>query len=249
MLIFNCSTTACERFSRIRHGQHESLITPARASNLSDDTQYLDLPGEYVSQWYAHSVKYNQRHLMVVMHAQSYYSMLFLGLKKGDANAFQQVFMKRWLNNIHMQCQRLNMHEPNMLTAVNQSLPALHQQVDFHHRIDKQHLFMMEHIADLCITSLQNLRDLTAQDLPTIEIAINDQPVHQINRHTEHPAQAMINQLFGDVLQLTDSFIHTYNQRYRDMQKQVARRNLKSISSLNRNNVVKLEDYRDKKMG
>lgn len=93
MLIFNCTEAASQFFSRVQKGK---AVTPVDF-NPPSSTPEEDEPGDLVEQWLVHAITVQRKHVLIVMHIETRYCMIFAGAKKADVAGFIQRFSERWL--------------------------------------------------------------------------------------------------------------------------------------------------------
>lgn len=260
MLIFNCSKLAEKCLSNNHSGQYETVMTPALAKCAHEDTQYLDIPSEFISQWFTHSFESEQVQFLIVMEANTKYCMLLpyatkdnaLDSKAETSSSFYQQFMQRWIDSIHHQCQRLNILNDDMKQTIQQSLSIIHQDVNFHCRMNENDLLALNNHAARCADVLRNIPNATTIDIQAIETAINDGNINSNNPHAKphFPAQCMINELFANTFELPEEVIKLYNSRYKRMQHNLhlqPKTNQQRQLQKNRSNVVSLNEYRTQK--
>ncbi|KOY03389.1 DUF6933 domain-containing protein [Pseudomonas nunensis] len=93
MLIFNCTEAASQFFSRVQKGK---AVTPVDF-NPPSTTPEEDEPGDSVEQWLVHAITVQRKHVLIVMHIETRYCMIFAGAKKADVAGFIQRFSERWI--------------------------------------------------------------------------------------------------------------------------------------------------------
>ncbi|TVT84122.1 hypothetical protein [Pseudomonas sp. H3(2019)] len=96
MLIFNCTEAASNFFSRVNKGKK---ITPVD-SNPPSHTIEEDDPDDLVEQWLVHAITVQRKHVLLVIHVQTRYCMIFAESKKADLEGFIQRFSDRWINGL-----------------------------------------------------------------------------------------------------------------------------------------------------
>lgn len=80
MLVFNCSEAASDFFSRVHKGKK---ITPVQRppSTTFDDDQAGDSTSA-PSQWLVHAITVQRKHVLLAIHLQTRYCMIFADMKK-----------------------------------------------------------------------------------------------------------------------------------------------------------------------
>lgn len=117
MQTFNCSQPACDFFSRVNKGKKITPVQPPPAS-----PEGADLHSD-PHQWLVHAATVKRKHVLVAIHFQTRYCMLFFDMKKADAEGFAQVFYERWMSgmlDLALKCGILDWVNPQAL----EQLPA-----------------------------------------------------------------------------------------------------------------------------
>lgn len=98
MLNFNCTQAACNFFSRVHKGKKitpvQTEIVPARDAATANSLQAES------SQWLVHAATVQRKHVLLAIHVQTRYCMLFFDMKKADADGFVCAFKQRWLDGV-----------------------------------------------------------------------------------------------------------------------------------------------------
>ncbi|MDT4859089.1 hypothetical protein FQZ97_935860 [compost metagenome] len=97
MLIFNCTGAADDFFSVVEQGRKISRVQPARPE---EDVGAGDGESHLLSQWVVHAIRVRRRSVLLAMHVETRYCMVFVGIKKADLGAFVQLFIARWLDGM-----------------------------------------------------------------------------------------------------------------------------------------------------
>lgn len=104
MLIFNCSKTFAAYIDPKPKEGVPALVQLPPSPNLADDAELIrDLNGQkpaYLQQWVVHMVRIQRRACIFAMEANTRYSMVFIGLKKGDLKGFINQFVERLANEM-----------------------------------------------------------------------------------------------------------------------------------------------------
>ncbi|EFQ61598.1 DUF6933 domain-containing protein [Pseudomonas lactucae] len=110
MLTFNCSQAACDFFSRIHKGKKITPIEKVVALSAGDTELQAD-----PEQWLVHAATVKRKHVLVVIHLKTRYSMLFFDMAKADDASFVQAFIHRWVDGVMdmaLKCGVLDMIDP-----------------------------------------------------------------------------------------------------------------------------------------
>lgn len=103
MLIFNCTGAADDFFSILEKGKRIPRSQRPSSSGIGEDAESLacqDGSTRQLSQWVVHAIKVKRKSVLLAMHAETRYCMVFVGIKRGDLGAFVQRFFERWLNEM-----------------------------------------------------------------------------------------------------------------------------------------------------
>lgn len=92
MLIFNCSEAASKFFSRVHKGKTITPVQKPPSSVIEDDE-----PVGSAEQWLVHAITVQRKHVLVVIHVQTRYCMIFADAKKADIEGFIHRFAERWI--------------------------------------------------------------------------------------------------------------------------------------------------------
>jgi hypothetical protein len=95
MLIFNCTEVASQFFSRVHKGKKITPVEKPPSSIIEDDA-----PDESAEQWLVHAITVQRKHVLLVIHVQTRYCMIFADAKKADIEGFVQRFTERWINGL-----------------------------------------------------------------------------------------------------------------------------------------------------
>jgi len=95
MLIFNCTEAASKFFSRVHKGKTITPVQKPPSPVIEDDE-----PVEYAEQWLVHAISVQRKHVLVVIHVQTRYCMIFADAKKADIEGFVHRFAERWIHGL-----------------------------------------------------------------------------------------------------------------------------------------------------
>ncbi|SMC24322.1 hypothetical protein SAMN02745857_01839 [Andreprevotia lacus DSM 23236] len=120
MLLFQCTKDACAALTSTRKGVTESWICDHPLP--SDDPAWV---------WQLHAVKIARHPVLVAMHADTRFSMVFWGVKKGDGETLIQLFFERMLNHVAWLARDFALLDASGLKAMADRLIDVHQQCTF----------------------------------------------------------------------------------------------------------------------
>ncbi|EOG1048699.1 hypothetical protein ACK24S_003600 [Vibrio fluvialis] len=142
MLMFNCTKTAAEFFTVTRLGKKLSPLEPSPTPKAGD-TQHDNQP---VSAWLVHAIKVQRKNVLIAMHMQTRYAMVFTGLRKGDWAEFFNQWLERLFNNMQFFGEEFELcDEASFHTMFNQFI-RLHPKPYFCQRGDRS---VQSHINDV----------------------------------------------------------------------------------------------------
>jgi hypothetical protein len=95
MLIFNCTEAASTFFSRVHKGKKMTPVEKPPSPVIEDDEQ-----GEFTEQWLVHAITVQRKHVLLVIHVQTRFCMIFAAAKKADVEGFIRRFSERWLDGL-----------------------------------------------------------------------------------------------------------------------------------------------------
>jgi hypothetical protein len=98
MLVFNCSAAACAFFSTKKAGKTVTRVEPSLFADCRSDS---DEQGKLLEQWVVHVSTLKRKNLVIAMHVQTRYALVFLDIKKNDFDGFLQRFTQRWLDEMN----------------------------------------------------------------------------------------------------------------------------------------------------
>jgi hypothetical protein len=140
MLVFNCTKTAAEFFTVTRQGKKQSPLEPTPAIGDTQQDNHL------VSSWLVHTIKVQRKNVLIAMHIQTRYAMVFTGLRKGDWPEFFNQWLERLFNNMQFFGEEFELcDEASFHTMFNQFI-HLHPKPHFCQRGDRS---VQSHINDV----------------------------------------------------------------------------------------------------
>jgi len=142
MLIFDCTQAACKFFSGKVKGELVSRVEPASAASL------LSTDRENIERWQLHTTKFGKTNILVAMHVETRYAMLFVGLKRNDVDGFLRQFIPRYLGGMVLMALNMGLVMPpeaELNRHVNEWADTL-EDVHFYKRGDRS---VQAHINDV----------------------------------------------------------------------------------------------------
>jgi hypothetical protein len=106
MLIFDCTQAACEFFSRKVKGKLVSPIQPPPAISL------LPVNEASIERWQLHATRFGKSNVLVAMHVETRYAMLFVGLRRNDVDGFLSQFIPRYLGGMVLMALNMGLVMP-----------------------------------------------------------------------------------------------------------------------------------------
>ncbi len=173
MLVFNCTATASEAFSKTLKGEKMSPIKSAPSDSIQD----LKLDDTPLSQWVVHEVKVQRKRVLIAIHVQTRFSMVFCHLKKGDWAGFVEQFIERLLNLQHMMLEDLGLDSEAIFNAAAETFTQRHCKVHFCKRSDRS---VIAHINDVSWYFGCQVDDIgylpeTQEQMATFDLLVNGQ--------------------------------------------------------------------------
>lgn len=96
MLVLNCTKAAADFFTLTRKGEKTSPLKDAPTESILD----LGNKAAPISQWLVHAIKIQRKHVLIAVHSDTRYAMVFSDLKKGDWESFINLLAERLFNNL-----------------------------------------------------------------------------------------------------------------------------------------------------
>ncbi|MDH4558796.1 hypothetical protein E8F11_27110 [Pseudomonas sp. BN417] len=100
MLIFNCTGAVDDFFSVVEKGRKFSRAQRPSPGEEADNVASRDGEPRLPSRWVVHAIRVRRKPVLLAMHVETRYCMVFVGIKRGDLGAFVQLFIERWLNEM-----------------------------------------------------------------------------------------------------------------------------------------------------
>jgi hypothetical protein len=135
MLVFNCTEAAGDFFSRIYKGKKITPVQRPPSATIADD-QAGDSASE-LSQWLVHAITVQRKHVLLAIHLQTRYCMIFADMKKADVEGFVQAFAQRWMNNMLTHAMRSGVLEWVESPSMLERFTELNREFSFYRRSDR----------------------------------------------------------------------------------------------------------------
>ena len=158
MLVFNCTKAATAFFTKTRKGVKYSPVKTAPEKTIAGSLQSPTrspkdnhnkdqaLIGESKHwHWLVHAIKVKRKSVLVLMEYESRFAMTFTGLKKGDTQAFLNMFKQHLSFHIH-ELLPLVLSDPRQLDSSVDLYYQLHHSNVFYQRGDRS---VQSHINDV----------------------------------------------------------------------------------------------------
>ncbi|MCF1428943.1 MAG: hypothetical protein LPD71_13745 [Shewanella sp.] len=148
MLVFNCTKAAAEFFTVTRSGKKISpLETPPTDPVIASGSLNTQVQqASPVSAWLVHAVSVQRKKVLIAMHVETRYSMVFVGLKKGDWAEFTNQLLERLFNNMQFFGEEFELCDEESFEAMLNEFIKLHPKPIFCQRGDRS---VQSHINDV----------------------------------------------------------------------------------------------------
>ena len=112
MIVFNCSQ-AFATFIAPKNAGPTPFVGAAPSPHPSQDLPFLidtdGQPPRHVQQWLVHCVRLRRKTCVLAMDIDTRYAMVFVGLRKGDPEAFLNAFATRLVNEMALAASEIGM--------------------------------------------------------------------------------------------------------------------------------------------
>lgn len=143
MLIFNCTKTASELFTRTQNKKKITPIQPTPNEPISYIGSKTDV---FHSPWLLHTVKVNRKNVIFAIEANTRYCMTFVGLKKGDVDGFTSMFIERLMRNMQWAGEDISILDEGDTDKMSAAFLKHHSKSHFCTRGDRS---LQNHINDI----------------------------------------------------------------------------------------------------
>lgn len=135
MLVFNCTEAASDFFSRVHKGKKITPVQNPPSATIADD-HAGDSKSE-LSQWLVHAITVQRKHVLLAIHLQTRYCMIFADMKKADVDGFVQAFTQRWMNNMLDHAMHSGVLEWVEYPSMYERFTELNREFSFYRRSDR----------------------------------------------------------------------------------------------------------------
>ena len=147
MLVFNCTKSAADFFTVKRNGKKVSpLEAPPTDSISSSEPVNAFRTQPPMSAWLVHAVNVQRKKVLIAMHVETRYSMVFVGIQKGDWLEFTNQLLERLFNNMQFFGEEFEMCDEESFEEMFNEFIKLHPKPYFCQRGDRS---VQSHINDV----------------------------------------------------------------------------------------------------
>ncbi|GAD31329.1 DUF6933 domain-containing protein [Photobacterium leiognathi] len=147
MLVFNCTKAAADFFTVKRNGKKVSPLEAPPTDSISNsepvDAFSTQPP---MSAWLVHAVNVQRKKVLIAMHVETRYSMVFVGIQKGDWFEFTNQLLERLFNNMQFFGEEFEMCDEESFEEMFNEFIKLHPKPYFCQRGDRS---VQSHINDV----------------------------------------------------------------------------------------------------
>ncbi|MFQ0974586.1 DUF6933 domain-containing protein [Vibrio campbellii] len=147
MLVFNCTKAAADFFTVKRNGKKVSPLEAPPTDSISNsepvDAFSTQPP---MSAWLVHAVNVQRKKVLIAMHVETRYSMVFVGIQKGDWLEFTNQLLERLFNNMQFFGEEFEMCDQESFEEMFNEFIKLHPKPIFCQRGDRS---VQSHINDV----------------------------------------------------------------------------------------------------
>ncbi|WP_305812861.1 DUF6933 domain-containing protein [Photobacterium leiognathi] len=147
MLVFNCTKAAADFFTVKRNGKKVSPLEAPPTDSISNsepvDAFSTQPP---MSAWLVHAVNVQRKKVLIAMHVETRYSMVFVGIQKGDWFEFTNQLLERLFNNMQFFGEEFEMCDEESFEEMFNEFIKLHPKPYFCQHGDRS---VQSHINDV----------------------------------------------------------------------------------------------------
>ncbi|WDG11363.1 MULTISPECIES: hypothetical protein [Vibrio] len=147
MLVFNCTKAAADFFTVKRNGKKVSPLEAPPTDSISNsepvDAFSTQPP---MSAWLVHAVNVQRKKVLIAMHVETRYSMVFVSIQKGDWLEFTNQLLERLFNNMQFFGEEFEMCDEESFEEMFNEFIKLHPKPYFCQRGDRS---VQSHINDV----------------------------------------------------------------------------------------------------
>lgn len=147
MLVFNCTKAAADFFTVKRNGKKVSpLETPPTDSVSGSEPVNAFSTQPPISAWLVHAINVQRKKVLIAMHVETRYSMVFVGIQKGDWAEFTNQLLERLFNNMQFFGEEFELCDEESFEDMLNEFIKLHPKPIFCQRGDRS---VQSHINDV----------------------------------------------------------------------------------------------------
>ncbi|MEF1283239.1 hypothetical protein QTN94_04475 [Vibrio sp. M250220] len=148
MLVFNCTKAAADFFTVKRNGKKVSPLEAPPTDSVcgAEAVNVLNTPTVPISAWLVHAVNVQRKKVLIAMHVETRYAMVFVGIQKGDWLEFTNQLLERLFNNMQFFGEEFEMCDEESFEEMFNEFIKLHPKPYFCQRGDRS---VQSHINDV----------------------------------------------------------------------------------------------------
>ncbi|PMO52474.1 DUF6933 domain-containing protein [Vibrio splendidus] len=147
MLVFNCTKAAADFFTVKHNGKKISPLEapPTDAVSGSEPVNAFSTQPP-ISAWLVHAINIQRKKVLIAMHVETRYSMVFVGIQKGDWAEFTNQLLERLFNNMQFFGEEFELCDEESFEEMFNEFIKLHPKPIFCQRGDRS---VQSHINDV----------------------------------------------------------------------------------------------------
>ncbi|WCE28470.1 DUF6933 domain-containing protein [Vibrio sp. SCSIO 43137] len=148
MLVFNCTKAAADFFTVKRSGKKISPLESPPTDSVIDSrpVNVLSQPESPISAWLVHAINVQRKKVLIAMHVETRYAMVFVGIRKGDWAGFTNQLLERLFNNMQFFGEEFELCDEQSYEEMFDQFIKLHPKPIFCQRGDRS---VQSHINDV----------------------------------------------------------------------------------------------------
>lgn len=123
MLVLNCTKAAADFFTVKRNGQKISPLETPTTDSASSDTTDTNFPN---SVWQIHVINVQRKKILIAMHLDTRYAMVFADTKKGDWAGFSNQLINRLFGNMYLFGESFNLCDETSMSQMFNRFVEIH---------------------------------------------------------------------------------------------------------------------------
>ncbi|MEZ9136119.1 hypothetical protein [Vibrio sp. F13] len=147
MLVFNCTKAAADFFTVKRNGKKVSPLEASPTDTVSGSDHVNTFSTQPpISAWLVHAINVQRKKVLIAMHVETRYSMVFVGIQKGDWAEFTNQLLERLFNNMQFFGEEFELCDEESFEEMFNEFIKLHPKPIFCQRGDRS---VQSHINDV----------------------------------------------------------------------------------------------------